>query len=101
MIPLLLVCVVLVALLVAVNRSLRRLQALEERADARHRALEERIEERSLAVFKQHKVMTRRLEQSKRVADKAVQDTARIRQQVDVVLLDPKVQRVLNRHEGS
>jgi predicted Holliday junction resolvase-like endonuclease len=94
-------CVVLAVLLVLVTLQIRRLWALEERADVRHRELEERIEKRSVEMFKQHKVMTRRLEQSKRVADKVVQDTARIREQVDVVLLDPKVQRALNRHEGS
>jgi hypothetical protein len=98
MIELLVFAVALVALVVVTERRLAKSHLAHE---ARLEQLAGLIEQQGTAVYKQQKVMTRRLEQSKRVADKVVQDTARIREQVDVVLLDPKVQKVLNRHNGE
>lgn len=91
MITVLVCAAVLAGLVVLTERRLARSQ----------RDLDARMEERSRLMFKQNKELARQLAQQKKTADRILVQAYETNSEVQTVLLDPKVQRVLNRHEGS
>jgi hypothetical protein len=63
--------------------------------------LQRRIVDRQVQLDRQAKQILRNGQRTQATADRILDKTYRFQSQVDVLLMDPKIQKALNRHEGG